>query len=84
MSTRAERLLRVACVFALIGLALMVWSVLDPRPMPVIVGLSLGQAVGTASFGLYLLVVAVDLGLKRRASMPPPSAEPPESPPPPQ
>jgi hypothetical protein len=66
VSTRRERALRLACVLALIGLALMVWSVLDPRPMPVLMGLTVGQAFGSGSFLLYLLVVAADLGIKRR------------------
>jgi hypothetical protein len=64
--TRTERALRWACVFALIGLVLMVWSVVDPRPVPVLVGLSLGQLIGTLSFALFLFVVARDLGLKRK------------------
>ena len=66
MSTRREKALRFASVFALFGLALMVWGVLDPRPLPVLVGLSIGQAIGTLSFLLYLIVVAADLGLKKR------------------
>lgn len=66
MSVRSERLLRIASVFALIGLTLMVWSVLVPTPMPVLVGLSVGQAIGTLSFLLFLVVVAIDLGVKRK------------------
>lgn len=83
MSTRAERLLRIACGLALLGLALVVWSVVDPRPLPIVLGLSLGQVIGTVSFGLYLLIVAIDLGLKRRDSMAPPSGRPLGSRPPP-
>lgn len=64
--TRRDRTLRFASFFALLGLALMVWSVLDPRWMPVMLGLTLGQAIGTASFALYLIVVAADLGIRRR------------------
>lgn len=64
--TKRDRTLRFASGFALIGLALMVWSVLDPRWVPVMLGLSLGQAIGTASFALYLVVVAADLGVRRR------------------
>ena len=33
-----ERVLRVACVFALASLGLMVWSLFDPRPIPVVAG----------------------------------------------
>lgn len=64
--TRAEKVLRIACVCALVGLALMVWSVLDPSPMPVILGLSIGQGVGTLSFLLFLVVVAMDLRVKQQ------------------
>ena len=56
-----EKLVRVAAVLALIGLALFVWSVLDPRPVPVVVGMSVGQGIGTLSFLLYLLAVYLDL-----------------------
>jgi hypothetical protein len=64
--TRRDRILRFASGFALLGLGLMTWSVLDPRWVPVMLGLSLGQAIGTTSFALYLLVVAADLGIRRR------------------
>jgi hypothetical protein len=59
--SRYPRLLRAACVLALVGLALMVWSILDPRPMPVILAMSVGQAIGTASLLLFLVVVVADL-----------------------
>ncbi len=66
MTSRSEKALRIASVFALLGLGLMVWGVLDPRPLPVLMGLTIGQGVGTLSFLLYLIVVAADLGLKRK------------------
>ncbi|HKU38092.1 MAG TPA: hypothetical protein VJR89_08095 [Polyangiales bacterium] len=55
------RLLRLAAVCALLALGLMVWGVLDPRPIALVVAMSVGQALGTASFGLYALVVIADL-----------------------
>lgn len=61
-----EGLLRVACVLALLALPLMVWSVFDPRAWPVLLALSLGQALGTFSFALFLVAVARDLGIKRK------------------
>lgn len=64
--TRRDRLLRIACVLALSGLALIVWSMLDPRPLPVLVGLSIGQALGTLSFVAFLIIVAADLHLRRK------------------
>lgn len=61
-----ERILRVACILALVALPLMVWSVLDPRVWPVLVALSLGQAIGTLSFLLFLVVVARDLRVRAK------------------
>lgn len=66
MSSRSEKVLRIASVLAILGLGLMVWGVLDPRPLPVLMGLTIGQGIGTLSFLLYLIVVAADLGLKRK------------------
>lgn len=63
---RSERLLRIAAVLALIGLALVTWSILDPRPAPILVGLSIGQGFGVLSFVLFVVVVAADLRLARR------------------
>jgi peptidoglycan/LPS O-acetylase OafA/YrhL len=53
--------LRAACVLALLALGLMLWSLFDPRPPPVLIALSVGQGIGTLSFFLYLVVVAKDL-----------------------
>jgi hypothetical protein len=61
-----ERLLRAACVLALVALPLMVWSIVDPTVWPVLVALSLGQAIGTLSLLLFLVAVARDLGLRAK------------------
>jgi hypothetical protein len=71
---RALRILRVAAVLALVALGLMVWSLLDPTKGPVLVALSLGQAIGTASFVAFAIVAAWDLRRHwRRVSVPPPA-----------
>jgi hypothetical protein len=59
--------LSAACVAGLTGLAMMVWSLFDPRPLPVIGAMTVGQAFGTASLLLFLYVVLTDLrpGLRR-------------------
>jgi hypothetical protein len=57
----APSLLRVASVLALVGLALMVWSVFDPRPLPVIVAMSVGQVLGTLSFVVFIATALADL-----------------------
>jgi hypothetical protein len=56
-----HRTLNAACVCALVALGLMVWSLLDPTPMPVLVAMSAGQALGTLSLIAFLAVVARDL-----------------------
>jgi hypothetical protein len=61
-----ERLVRIACVLALVALPLMVWSLFDPTVWPVLVALSVGQGLGTLSFALYLIAVVRDLGIGRR------------------
>lgn len=58
---RASRILQAASVLTLLALALMVWSLFDPRPIPVMVAMSVGQALGTLSLLVYLIVVVVDL-----------------------
>jgi hypothetical protein len=74
------RIVRIACLLALVGLALMSWSLLDPRPIPVIVAMSLGQGAGTLSFFAFLVVAFSDIrwALVRRLGdslRPPPKAE---------
>lgn len=61
MKRAAMRWLRVSAVLTLIGLALMIWSIVDPRPTPVITAMTVGQGVGTAAFVIYLVVVLADL-----------------------
>jgi hypothetical protein len=53
-------LVRVACVLALLALGLICCSVLFPRPLPVILAMSLGHVVGGAAFACYLLAVILD------------------------
>ena len=61
MIARPSRLLQVACVAALVALALMAWSLFDPRPLPVMVAMSVGQVLGTLSLVTFLGVVIADL-----------------------
>jgi len=63
-STR--RILVVAAVLTLIGLALMVWSMAEPTPMPVILAMSVGQGLGILAFLLFGVVVLVDQLHKQR------------------
>jgi len=53
--------LRAAAILTLVGLALMVWSMLVPTPLPVMLAMTVGQAIGTSAFLLYLYVVIREL-----------------------
>jgi hypothetical protein len=60
-----------ASLLALVALSLIVWAVLDPRPVPVIVAMSVGQVLGTLSFCAFLAVVIGDLRARyKRVSVP--------------
>ncbi len=65
---RVTSILRAACWCALVALGLMTWSLFDPRPLPVIAAMSVGQVIGTASFVAFLYVVARDLRPFRKAT----------------
>jgi len=60
------RLLRWSAVLTMIALALMVWSMLQPTPLPVMLAMSLGQLLGTIAFALYGVVILKDLRRVRR------------------
>ena len=53
--------LRVAAICELAALGLMVWGVLDKRPIALVVAMTVGQALGTLAFGVFCLVVFNDL-----------------------
>lgn len=73
--TRAMRLLRAASVLAIIALGMMMWSLVDPTPAPVLLALSVGQVLGTLSFVTFLAVVGWDLYREWRASKAKPAPE---------
>ncbi len=61
-----RRLLRFSAILTLIALALMVWSMLVPTPLPIMIAMSVGQGLGTLAFGLYGYVIVQDLRTFRR------------------
>lgn len=65
-----SRLVLAACILSLVALALMIWSVLDPTPLPVMVVMSVGQVIGT--LGLLCYVAAVVAYQWQRKKEPPP------------
>jgi hypothetical protein len=71
-----SRLLRASAALTLVALGLMVWSMVQPTPLPVMLAMSLGQALGTLAFALYGYVVIADVLRVRRARR---ASEPPEA-----
>jgi len=61
------RLIAASCALGLAAIALMVWSVVDPRPLQVILAMSVGQVLGTLSLAIFVFVVVADLRRTRRA-----------------
>ena len=53
--------LRVSALLTLIALALMVWSILAPTPLPVMLAMTVGQAIGSVAFAIYLYIVVRDV-----------------------
>lgn len=69
-SRALQGLARLSALFALVSIGLMVWSLFDPRPIPVVVAMSVGQVIGTLSLGCFCAVVAADIrGLRRRRKL---------------
>ncbi len=65
--TTSKRMLRYSAALTMIALVLMVWSMLQPTPLPVMLAMTIGQALGTIAFALYGIVIARDLRHARRA-----------------
>ncbi|HTR50380.1 MAG TPA: hypothetical protein VMJ10_06700 [Kofleriaceae bacterium] len=62
--------LRVSAVLTLVGLAMMVWSILVPTPLPVMLAMSVGQFLGTTAFAIYLFIVVRQLRREWRRARP--------------
>jgi hypothetical protein len=56
-----ERRVRWSCYLALAALGLIVWSLVQPAPLPVIGAMSVGQLFGTMSLGFFLYAIVADL-----------------------
>jgi hypothetical protein len=59
--------LRISAVLTLVALALIVWSVLEPTPLPVMIAMTVGQGVGTLALLIFVIVVFKDLTRSHRA-----------------
>jgi hypothetical protein len=58
-------LTRIACVLALIGLAVMVYPLLFPSALAVVLSMGVGHTIGIAAFGTYFLAIIFDLARNR-------------------
>lgn len=72
-------LTRTACWLALVALAVMSYSIISPRPLPVIFAMSVGQGIGIFAFLCYLLAVLIDVGQRPPASLRPQPKSPSEA-----
>lgn len=59
-TSRREKLLRGACYATLLALVLMAISLFWPKPLAVIVAMSLGQVLGTLSLAMFGYVVVAE------------------------
>lgn len=73
---RNRRILEGASVMTLVALGLMLWSEAVPKPLPVIVAMTVAQGIGTLSLLAFIWVVVSDVRTARRrartSSIPPP------------
>ena len=56
-----RRLVLISVITTLVALALMVAGIVFPRPLLLVLAMSLGQLFGTLSLALYLLAIVLDL-----------------------
>jgi len=54
-----EVFVRTACYLSIGSMLMMVWSVLDPRPLPVLMAMSVGQAGALLAFVMFLVAVLI-------------------------
>jgi hypothetical protein len=64
---KRHKLLTFACICGLAALGLMTWQVFEPRAFPILVAMSAGQVLGTASFLAFVYVALTDMRAQRRA-----------------
>ena len=56
-----RRLVLISTVTTLVSLGLMVAGIVYPKPILLVLAMSLGQLFGTLSLALYLLAIVLDL-----------------------
>lgn len=58
---QVKKLVVLSGFATLAALCLMVLSILSPKPIYLVLAMSVGQAIGTLSLALYLLAIVLDL-----------------------
>jgi hypothetical protein len=58
---QVKKLVLLSAVGALVALGLMILSILAPKPIYLVLAMSVGQGIGTLSLALYLLAIVLDL-----------------------
>ena len=53
--------LRQRAVLPLLGVVFMIWSLIEPTPMPRMAAVTVGQALGTAAFAIYVFLAVREL-----------------------
>ena len=53
--------LRQAVVLPLLGVVFLVWALLDPTPLRPMATVTVGQALGTAAFAIYVFLMVREL-----------------------
>jgi membrane protein required for beta-lactamase induction len=56
-----RRLVLISTITTLVSLGLMVMGIIFPKPLLLVLAMSLGQLFGTLSLALYLLAIVLDL-----------------------
>jgi len=56
-----KRLVLLSAIATLAGLAMMVAAIVAPRPIILVLAMSVGQGIGIISLALYLLAIGLDL-----------------------
>jgi hypothetical protein len=56
-----RRLVLISTITTLVSLGLMVMGIVFPKPLLLVLAMSLGQLFGTLSLALYLLAIVLDL-----------------------
>ena len=59
--SQVKKLVFLSAVTTLAAIGLMVLSIVSPKPLFLVIAMSVGQGLATVSLALYLLAIALDL-----------------------